>query len=382
MNVERLHSILWDLDQEVSEKNLSQLLNQFHDTFNQSISQPNQDTSAAFIKVRNNLEQALKQSVANSLSPSAARHLELIGGGRFFGNGLIEALQSIVDTNTSTPGQAVAAIQEHNQKANEYYAAVKAANKALEKLSIEHDFTQNDEYEVGVLLPTDLFDNNIDELGTELHVLNRHLKIFGEIAGEDTSSPTIRSVSDGSLELFLNALPDVAECIAEAIEYVVIMYLSVLQIRKHREELKKNKVPKEVLAPVVDHEKKRVSDELDRIADELLKKHRKKPDKHRDQELKGHLLHALTYLAKRLDQGADFEVTPPQEFDAIPEDATDEQKKEAKAQRQRANQMLKSGQAVNQLPERTQEVLSLPEPKPTAEDEDKVEPQQESERDK
>ena len=380
MNVERLHSLLWDLDHEATEKNFAQLLKQFHNTFNQSVTQPNPQTSEAFTSARINLVQVLEKSVANTLSPSTARHLTAIGGGEFFGNGMMEKLQAIIDANSATPGQAVASIQEHNQKANEYYAAIKSANQALGKLNIKHDFTQKDEYEVGVMLPADIFDNNIDELGTELHMLNRHMKVFGEIAGDDTSSPTIRSVSNGSLELFLNAVPDVAECIAEAIQYVVVMYLSILQIRQHREGLKKSKVPKEALAPVLDHEKQRATDELNRIADEILKKHRAKPNKHRDQELKGHLLHALTYLAKRLDQGADFEVTPPQEFEEVPGDATEEQKKEAKEQRQRASQMLKKGQAVSQLPERAQQVLSLPEVTPTPKDQDG--PQQPPERDK
>ena len=359
MNVERLHSILWDLDQEVSDQNVIQLLKQFQRTFNQSVMQPNQQTSDAFIAARTNLAQALEESVANSFSPSSAGHFAAIGGEQFFGSGLLKALQSIIDANTSTPGQAVEKIKEHNQKADEYYAAVKAANESLEKLNIDQDYTQKDEYEVGILLPNDLFNNNIDELSAELHILNRHLKVFGEIAGDDTSSPTIRSVSNSSLELFLNALPDVAGCIADAIQYIVVMYLTILEIRKHREGLKKKKVPKEVLAPVVDHEKQRVSEELERIAGELLKKHRKKPDNTRDKELRGHLLHALTYLAKRLDQGAGFEVTPPQEFEKISNDASEKQKKESKAQRQRASQMLKKGQAVTQLPERAQQILSL-----------------------
>ena len=133
---------------------------------------------------------------------------------------------------------------------------------------------------------------------------------------------------------------------------------------------KKSKVPKEALDPVAKHEKKRVTEELNRIADELLKKYRKKNDKQREQELRGHLINALTYLAKRLDQGADFEVTPPQEFEDIPDDATENKKKEANAHRQRANQILKKGQSVIRLPERLQQVLALPENSAAKEDKD------------
>ena len=368
MNTERLKSVLYDLVAEFEAPDLKTLLNNFNITFNQSISQANAQTSEAFGKAREALWNKLKEAPINSLPPSQTRILTEIGGDAFFGNGLMYDLQAIIDENTATPGQAVIEIKKLIQEAIGFHSTVKAANEALENLTIQHDFTQKGEYEVGVLFPSKLFDNNIDDLGTELHVLNNHLKSYGEIAGEDTSNPTIRDISDGSIELFLNALPAVAECIAESIEHIVILYLSILQIRKHRKELKEEKVPDTALKAIVDFEKQRLEKDLQTIADSLFKKYRKKGDKNRDEELKGHLLNALKYLAKRIDQGADFEVTPPSQFDELKEDATESQKKKAESERAAAKKLLIKGQSVMRLPEREHEVLSLAEPKKTPED--------------
>jgi hypothetical protein len=370
MNAERLHNVLYELNEETSRNNVPALLKNFQNTFNQSITQPNPQTSAAFIELRDALWTILKGNRSNFLPPSSARIVTAIGGEQYYGNGLVTALQGIIDDNAATPGQAVSAIQEHIMKADELYASVKTAHESLEKLNVTCDFTEKDEYEVGILLPPELFDNNIDDLATELHLLNRHIKVFGELAGADTSNPTIRSISNGSLELFLNALPDVAKCIAEAIEYIVIMYLSILQIRKYRKELKEEKVPDDALKPLADHEKQRVTEELNRIAEELFKKYGKK-SANRNQELKGLLFKALSYLAKRIDQGADFEVSPPSDFEDLAEDASEEQKKQAKAQHEAAQLLLSTGQSVKRLPGRKQEVLSLPEPRTTKEDKDK-----------
>lgn len=375
MNAERLHNVLYDLDAEVDKRGVASLLSNFHSTYNQSITQPNPETSEAFVKARDALSKELNRSVANAFSPSQARILSTIKGEPYYGNGLYDALQAIIGDNVATPGQAVSQIQEHIKVTNEFHAAVKSAHTALDKLHLECEYTGKNEYEIGVLLPGKLFNNNIDDLGTELHLLNRHLKVFGEIAGTDTASPTIRNISNGSVELFLNALPEVAECLAEGIEYLVILYLSILQIKKHRKDLKeKEKVPEETLKPLEAHEKERVSQEIERIAKELFKTHRKKKEKDRDKELRGLLIHALKYIGKRIDQGADFEVTPPSEFEEISDDASDEQKEQAKQQRVAAKALLEKGKSITQLPERKQQVLSLPEPEKTPGDKD--EPQQ------
>lgn len=374
MDTGRLNSLLYDVGDEAKKLALANNLQKFHQTFSQSVSQPNQQTSTAFIQTRTALWEALASAPSNDFSPSYRKMIDKMNAARFLGRGLRKSLESILAENTTTPGQAVEQVAEFNKQAQAFYNLVEATHKNLKQLGIEYSFTSENEYEIGALFPTDLFKNNVEGLEQELHLLDQHLRTFGEIAGQDTSSPTIRTLASGTVEVFLNALPDVSAAIGDAIEKIVLVYLSILQIRQLREEAKKKQMPEDVVKLMDKHEKDTVTAEIEKIADELFKKYRKKSEKHRDKELRGHLVRALKYIAKRIDGGADFEVTPPSVEPELAAEATDDQKKEH-GQREEFHKTLRlSGAATMQLPMREQPILALPEPRDDQEEERKPQP--------
>ena len=368
MNIERLNNLLYEIKTEVKVHSIPSLLQSFQTTFTQNINQPNQPNADAFIQAHDVLKEALNQCRSNRFSPSQRTLLESIGGAPFVGTGLMSTLEQIIQDNSATPGQAVTEVQKHVKKASEFFSTVENANANLEGLGIEYDFTQKDQYELGVLLPTDLFKNNLEGLAKEISLLNRHLKTFGELAEADTASPTLRCVSSGSLEFFLDSLPAVADCLSDAIQQIVLLYLAVLHIRKLRRELKEKKVPAKALKPVEDYEKERVTEELKRIAHDLFKRYRKKQDKVRDKELHALLVQALKYITRRIDQGVDFEVTPPSEFEEPAEDATEKAKKEHEQKVAHAKELSDRSAKIKQLPKREQPILFLTEPKEENED--------------
>lgn len=362
MDTERLNSLLFDITQEVAALELTAQLQTFHQTFSQSIAQPNQQTSTALIATRTALWEALAGVPSNELPPSSRKMLDTMDASRFLGKGLRMAIESILAENITTPGQAVEQIAQFNKKAIAFYALAGTTQTNLGELGIKHGFTSENEYEIGALFPSDLFKNNIEGLAKELHLFDRCLKTFSEIAGQDTSSPTIRAVSNGSIELFLNALPDVATAIGESIEKIVLVYLGILQIRQLRDEAKKKQMPEDIIKLMDKHEKDKVTAEIDTIAEEIFKKYRKKAEKHRDKELRGLLVRALKYMAQRLDRGADFEITPPAVEPELPTDASEEAKKEHQGREEMHRTLRLRGASVMQLPMRQQPILALPEP--------------------
>jgi superfamily I DNA/RNA helicase len=210
MNIERFNSIMYDIVLEEGEKKLTALLQSFQAAFNQNINQPNPSTVDTFLKARQALWEALAACRCNQFPPSQKAFLDSIEATKFVGNGLREELESILEKNASLPGQAVAEVQKHVQQTLKFIALVTTANKALVELNIENDFTGPNEYEVGVLLPSKLFNNDLEGLQKELARLNLHLKIFGELAADDVSSPKIRCVTNGSVDVFLEAAAPVA----------------------------------------------------------------------------------------------------------------------------------------------------------------------------
>jgi hypothetical protein len=146
------------------------------------------------------------------------------------------------------------------------------------------------------------------------------------------------------------------------LERVVRIYLSVLQIRKLRGELKNNQVPSEALKSVEEYEKKHTAQELEKLGDELFKEYRKKADKTRDKELRALLGNSLIYLAKRIDQGVNIEVTPPSDFEKPNDDAPEKEKQAYQTKLDAAQLMSDRSARIKELPARDKPILFLPEP--------------------
>lgn len=362
MNLERFNSIMWDVVSDSENLNLTSLLQVFHKAFALNITQPNQPNADAFKKAHQALRDALKTSSCNSLSPSQKAFLDSISATDFIGDGLVIRLENIIETNLSVPGQAITEVQKHVENTINFFGQAKTIKETLEGMRIFCDFTRENEYEVGILFPSDLFNNNLEGLQKEIVKLNRHMKTFGLLAANDASSPTIRAVSNDTLDVFLNALPDVANCIVDAIKDIVLLYLAILQIKKYRIELKEKKVPAKVLAPIEMYEKERVSEDLEKIADKLIKEYGKKTEKTKDPEIRIALIGALNYLIRRLDQGVDFEVTPPTEFAEPKEGATEKAVEDQQKKKEDALKLRERAAVIRELPPREKPVLCLSEP--------------------
>ena len=235
---------------------LAGLLAAYASTYEQSVKQATTEAAEAFMKARQRLWAALDDSIVNSRPPTVVRLIEQIGAARFFGNGLKETLTKIVDASPATPGETTRQIQSHVKDARTYFETVSEAKKVFEALKVPTMYLDKDEYEVGASLPLPV----IDGLSKELKLLNIHLKTFGEIVQKDSASPKIRDLSKGSLEIFVEALPEVAAAVSRALVGLTGTYLMILQIRKLRRELGESGVPPAALEPVKDHEEKQLKD--------------------------------------------------------------------------------------------------------------------------
>ena len=361
MKAERLYNLVWDLKEEATPTNLRRLLDNYMNTLSQSLSAPDDAISQAFKVADTALNTELVDSVTNSLSPSNNKILELIGGTDYFGSRLKKHLQTIIESNVATPGQAIVETAQHIKKAKEFYTAVEELDGVLKHFNIEPDFMSEDEYEIGVMLPPKLFNENLDEFGKELKLLDRHLKAFGELTDDNSSSPTIRAVADGSVELFLDAIPSVAKVVADALQSLTRIYFTVLKIREHRRGLQKANVGKEVLDAIAKEEKNKAAQEIKELAESLFKEYRGKPDKTKDEEVKRKIENALTYMANRIDQGVDFEVSGSDEFEDD-DTLTAEQQTAREVKLGALEKLNAKGASIRSLPTRTEPILALPEP--------------------
>lgn len=326
MNVDRLYDVAQIVLNDYDSLTLPKLFGQFASTLTNSVNQPNPQNAEAFQTAKTNLEDALDKCGTNHMVPSEQQILNRMNGADLVGAGLRTRTDDILASNAMTPGNALQEINALNTQTAEFRKTVHSLIQAIDKLDLlTEEEIPADAAEIGVLLPSIIFNDDLEGLKNELAELDRHLRAFSEIAGGPKGSLKIRAVSSGSLDVFLKSAPGVAACVMVAVERLVALYKKILEIRKLRSELAEKDVPSQAIAPIEQHENETVTNEIDSILDEIMERFYSGDDSGRKNELRNAARIALLYLADRIDRGVDFEAkAPPQEEDAESDNGADE----------------------------------------------------------
>jgi hypothetical protein len=235
--------------------------------------------------------------------------------------------------------------------------------------------TPEGQFEAGVLIPERLVDSKLGALVKELDGWNRIVRGFQEIAGEEEREVTVGGLASGSYEIYLPLGIVTAGLIAKTIDKVMEWYLRILEIRKHRMELKELGAPVAEVTAIKKHERDFLDSEIGKLAKEIVKEVHPKIDITRRNELETHITVSIRQIARFVDRGGTVEVysNPPEEPEepVAPEgEATTEQSKEeyehmkAEFTRlhtdfERFSRILKEGGSLRQLPERFEPILQL-----------------------
>lgn len=358
MNAERLHviarAVSEDLETTALEENLQQLVNHLQNQVNQ----PNQPQHQQQVsETLSKLYQALENAPSNDFPPTWRQALTELGGEGLLGQELRTTIEEIFSRNQITPSVALEEIKELNTKVQNLRGAFEQVITAFEELGIGADDLEPGECELGVLVPRSFVKNKLDELGEELTELNKIFNVFAEVATGSRPGFEIRSLSSSDLTVLLDLAPEIAACLAIAVERIVALYKKLLEIRKLHNDLKERGVPKQKLKGVEDHANTVMDEGIEKLIPKLIKQFYKEKDDGRKNELSTELRFALKKIAGRIDRGYNIEirVEPVQE---------DEGTEEASPQTAKYVQAIKSAaQTMQFIKEEGEPILSLPESK-------------------
>ncbi len=308
MNLGRFHYAVALLVRSYKTENIEAILAKVLASLQQSISQPNESTSAAFKTAYSELEKILTDSQLNFVGPIRHAIFIEIGADRRIGVGLLSRVRDAISQNQIVPSQAHKEITEINVDIVKYFNDLNQVDTVFTDLEIEYDELGHGAFEVGISMPHDISGETLEGLEKEIHKVDSLLKTFNELVCQDSSSPIVKTISASEWQFFINSVPEVAACIAIAIERIVALYKSNLEIRLIKEQLTEKKLPKNVTKPLEDHIKKAVKEEIDKLSANIVESNYKQEDIGRKNELIVKLSKDLTYLADRIDKGATFEV--------------------------------------------------------------------------
>ena len=341
MDASKLKNVLADLTGD-SDKTITDTLN----TLTNNIS-ANQTTeiSANFEK----LKSYFTESVVNEYSPSNFEIFKSIDAVDYFGNTGLNKIESILNENSFNVQKTVTDLQAYAKKRTDFLALVKNTNSNLEKLNIDNHFHNDDVFEIGLLIPSELTKKKIKNLTKELNHWDKVFKTLKELTGESPDDTEINFVSNGSLQFFIENSAQIGACLAVAVERVVKLYKNIIEIRAAKEKLKELGVSTGEQKTIEKQEKELFNKEIEKISLELVKEFAAKNiDQGRVNEIKVALKGHITYIAKCIDGGMTIEVNPPEieKPKELDDTATAEEKAENKKLKATYDKTLKQIEIV------------------------------------
>lgn len=358
MNTTKLHLIAKDLLAELRRVGAVSLIQQSTQALQQQISQPQQPAHQKQLSAHlASLYQKLETSPIENYSPAWRDAMVELGVEDEFGSNLERKIKDILERNQITPQSALEELNKIHANITGTETNLKGLVNGLEYFTVGEDELNEEECEVGVIIPRSYVNDNLRSFGSELVQLEKTLLVFSELVTGQREPLKIRQISSSELSVFLQYIPEIGACLAVAIERIVALYKQLLEIKKLKQDLVKQEVPEEQLSGIDTHASSIVSPALDQLATDLLEEYGNHFDPGRKNEVSIEIRHSLNKLANRIDRGFNIELrVSPIEV------AEDESENEDINENQKAiRQIIESGSKINHLQQSGEPVLFLPE---------------------
>lgn len=307
MHLGRFHYVMWDLKYYFKGNKQLAALDAAIGALQAYQAAPNPETSAAFKAAITKAEEAANEPPDEYLNKSYQQILEDIGGGPYIGPSLATTIRETLKEQSLTPTDMLASLQKLRKELSNFITHVTAVADGLDELSAEYENLGEDELELGIHLPQESVGYRLDELSKEIAHIDSLFKSLNELMGRQNESPEIRTISTTWYQIFLELDAQQIAAIILAIERIVNLYKTNLEIKK----LKKDAEEKG-LADVAELLGGKIEEKLKagvaEIASEIRNKFQNNKDDGRVNEIETKLRIELFHLARRINEGASCEI--------------------------------------------------------------------------
>jgi hypothetical protein len=309
MNVEKLNSLAYDLVEENKKLNYSGMLQSVISSLQNVISQPQQPNHQTTLSQQlEELHSALSESLVNNLSPAWYQVLVELDINHILGKNLSERINQILSKNQITPATAKSELEAVFNDLNTKMTGFQNLVSGLDSLEIGYDELENEECEIGILIPRDFFDNDLENLAEEIKELIFILNFFSELITGEKQSFQVRNLSTTDPLITVGTIIAIAGGFAKTVSWLIDSYKKLLEIKKLKQELKNNGLSAKNLKGITDYCNGHMEKSIEDIIKNLSKEYNGNGDQGRKNELLNAARISLNKLANRIDHGFNFEV--------------------------------------------------------------------------
>lgn len=308
MNVERLHRILLDLQQELKSTNQANLIQEVETHLQNQINQPNQPTHQTnLVKSLENLYKALENSKYNNFSPSWKQVIDEITPDDLLGIPLKVIFEKLLSQNAITPAKALEKIKEINADFKTFQTAITNTLEGFKELGIEEEKLNPGQCELGYSIPRKFIDNNLSSFKKEINELTFILNHISEAVKGEKQEFKIKTISSSDFILYVIIGLHIADVLSKATERILNHYKTILEIKALRNKMSEIGVPRSKTKGVDTYSNGLMENEIKKIAKEIMDEHYKGENGRRN-ELENGIVFALNRLANRIDNGFNVEI--------------------------------------------------------------------------
>lgn len=308
MHLGRFHYVVWHLHLYFDDGRILSGIDALANTLQTYVNSPNQDTAAAYRASIDAFRKEVGSKFLLRKRVSFQQILEELKASDYIGEALISKVLTIAKDSGYTPSENLQNLTRFRQELNNFIENISNLASGLDELRVEYDQLTEDELEVGLLLPREAVGNSLADLVSEFQHTDRLFRAINEFRGESATSVEVRTIAASWWELFLSVDPITLSAVVVGIERIVELYKKNLEIKKLRLEIEKHAPTPEILNGMDQMVEERIKAGIAELAAELREKLCQIDDKARANELEIQLKIELLHLAKRINQGARYEV--------------------------------------------------------------------------
>lgn len=357
MNLGKFNDVIWQINSYFEENELVKLYELMMNSLQSQIASSTIDNVNIFRSQIDLFYEAARSIPSYAHMGSFRDVVNETKGQDFFGAGLEDYVNEIIHKQFVSALEMQSELQAFHKKFIAYVANIKTLATSLNSLTVEYDSFAEDEYEFSALLPKDLVGHTIENIHSELLHLDRLFKSLNELMGKGNTSPNVKTISSSWWQFFLDLDHTQIAAVTFALERIVNLYKSSLEIRKLKSDAEKLELNQEIINGIEIQVEAKVKEGMKAIAKELRQTYENNDDKSRCNELEIQIRQELIVIAKRLNQGALYEVKAglpdkPEEPEPEADGKVDAKKQEEYAALfEKYNQKLQSAQKINYVNE-------------------------------
>jgi len=307
MHLGRFHAVIFDLANHFDSSNF---INLFNNAIAQLSTYASSRAEEHLSDFRGALSEAYKASEIQDqdlLQPYAQQIIQELGLTDAFAPAFMKKINAALSIENFDTSGVVNRLTDISNELKSKIKHINSINTSFRDLDVEFQRVENGESEIGFLLPREVVGNSLKELSTEFSKLGKLAQAINEISGAGTYDPKVITISSSWWQIFLDLQPDQIVIWVLAIERIVNLFKANLEIKTLQQQLAKHQLPAEISEMVEKEIQKKLASGIDELAKEIRNRHDNKDD-NRANELEIQLRQGLSYLAKRIGEGAQVEI--------------------------------------------------------------------------